>query len=238
MNTPKTSMIAEQHVVGVDLGQSRDPTAICVVALNRPVDEPHRPILRVVFLERLRLGMSYPHMVARVEEVVSKLPPGTELVIDMSGVGRAVYDLFVVARPMMIDEDGNVRPPRRLSPIGVTITAGREETRNGRIYCVPKLDLVSKVQALLHDGRLKISRQLPEAGVLVRELKEFRVDYTTAGHVVFNARVGAHDDLVLALALAVWRASRPKIIITQQTIDRLSVPKNWRGVRHLAPFGF
>ena len=35
---------------------------------------------------------------------------------------------------------------------------------------------------------------------------DFRVEFTAAGHLTFNARSGKHDDLVLALAIAVWRA--------------------------------
>jgi len=31
-------------------------------------------------------------------------------------------------------------------------------------------------------------------------------EYTAAGHLTFNARSGKHDDLVLALAIAIWRA--------------------------------
>ena len=32
------------------------------------------------------------------------------------------------------------------------------------------------------------------------------MEFTAAGHLTFNARSGKHDDLVLALAIAVWRA--------------------------------
>ena len=86
------------------------------------------------------------------------------------------------------------------------ITAGASETRDGPIRGVPKLTLVSRLQALLHEGRLKILRELAEAETLVRELQDFRVEFTAAGHLTFNARTGKHDDLVLALAIAVWRA--------------------------------
>ena len=53
-----------------------------------------------------------------------------------------------------------------------------------------------------HEGRLKIPRELAEAETLVRELQDFRVEFTAAGHLTFNARCGKHDDLVLALAIA------------------------------------
>ena len=32
------------------------------------------------------------------------------------------------------------------------------------------------------------------------------MEFTAAGHLTFNARSGKHDDLVLALPIAVWRA--------------------------------
>lgn len=75
---------------------------------------------------------------------------------------------------------------------------------------MPKAELVSKLQALLHSGLLKIPRSISDAPVLARELQEFRVRYTEAGNAVFNAREGQHDDLVLALALAVFGLTRPE----------------------------
>ena len=93
-----------------------------------------------------------------------------------------------------------------ISPLGVLITAGNSETRGCPVYSVSKLTLVSRLQALLHEGRLKILRELAEAETLVRELQDFRVEFSPTGHLTFNARAGKHDDLVLALAIAVWRA--------------------------------
>ncbi|HYM71628.1 MAG TPA: hypothetical protein VET89_01515, partial [Stellaceae bacterium] len=116
---------------------------------------------------------------------------GTELVIDATGVGRPVFDLFVYSG---------------IAPIGVTITGGTAETCTGRMCNVPKLTFVSGVQALLHQGRLKILRELPEAETLVRELQDYKVEFSPTGHLTFNARTGRHDDLVLALAIACWRA--------------------------------
>ena len=55
-------------------------------------------------------------------------------------------------------------------------------------------------------GLLKIHKELPEAETLVHELQKFRVEFTATGHLTFNARSGKHDDLVLALAIAAWRA--------------------------------
>jgi hypothetical protein len=147
-------------------------------------------IFQVGHLERVPLGTPYPAIVAHVGRLLGKLHD-PELVIDYTGVGRPVFDLFTYAG---------------ISPVGVLITGGAVETRYGAICGVPKLTLVSRLQALLHEGRLKIQKELSEAETLVRELQDFQVEFTPAGHLTFNARAGKHDDLVLALAIAIWRA--------------------------------
>jgi len=148
-------------------------------------------VYRVVDLERLPLGTPYPGIVAYIGRLLGRLP-GAELVIDFTGVGRPVFDMFRFSG---------------ITPTGVLITSGAAETGGGPIHGVPKLDLVSRLQALLHAGRLKIHKDLAEADTLVRELQDFRCEFTAAGHLTFNARSGKHDDLVLALAIAVWRAA-------------------------------
>jgi len=90
-------------------------------------------IFQVGHLERVPLGTPYPGIVARVGRLLDKLPAGTELVIDLTGVGRPVFDMFVYSG---------------ISPLGVLITAGASETRDGPICGVPKLTLVSRLQAL------------------------------------------------------------------------------------------
>lgn len=181
----------ERYFVGVDLGQSNDPTAIAGV---RRVDlEDGRPVFQVGYLERLPLGTPYPGVVTHVERLL-KRPPflgRAELVIDHTGVGRPVFDLFIT---------------RGVSPIGVSITSGDVETfdANGA-WRVPKLTLISRLQALLHDSRLKIHRDLPEARTLTAELQDFKAEVTDSGYWRFGARSGKHDDLVLAVAIACWR---------------------------------
>src|ERR1700693_3362347 len=182
-------MSEPRYVVGVDLGQSRDPTAIC--AVRKTGSSKDTFAYQVGHLERLPLGTSYPAIVSHVGRLLLKLPTrNVDLVIDMTGVGRPVFDMFV---------GGGI------SPIGVMITAGTQETQGGRIHSVPKLTLVSRVQSLFHEEKLKILKTLLEAETLVRELQDFRVEYTPSGHLTFNARSGRHDDLVLALAIAIWR---------------------------------
>ena len=101
-------------------------------------------------------------------------------------------------------------PHRPAHAQGVVITSGRDPTRHGEGWSVPTGELVSKLQALLHAGELSIAASLPDAPVLLRELQDFRVRFTESGNATFNAREGAHDDLVLALALGVFGLSRPE----------------------------
>jgi hypothetical protein len=55
--------------------------------------------------------------------------------------------------------------------------------------------------------RLKIAEALPGAETLVKEMLDFQVWITVAGHDVYGAwREGTHDDLVLTVALASWWA--------------------------------
>jgi hypothetical protein len=49
-------------------------------------------IFQVGYLERVPLGTPYPGIVAHVGRLLEKLPAGTELVIDLTGVGRPVGD--------------------------------------------------------------------------------------------------------------------------------------------------
>ena len=120
-----------RFVLGVDLGQTIDPTAIAIVERvlpppigfyfddeGREIEAPSadRPKYHATWLERLALGTSYVAVVAAVRSMLARPPllGHTELIIDRTGVGRAVYDLFVEAG---------------LDPIGITITSGDNEHR-------------------------------------------------------------------------------------------------------------
>ncbi|MEP7081903.1 MAG: hypothetical protein ABI841_02880 [Chloroflexota bacterium] len=185
------------HIVGLDLGQARDYSALVVT--ERLTTAPSGPRERtgerrdVVHLERWQLGTPYPVIVDRVVDLMAEpsLADAT-LVMDATGVGRGIVDLFHAAR-----RDGRLRR----YPVAVTITAGLEATG----WHVPKRDLVSRLQALLQTGALRIAEGLPLGDVLERELLAFRAKLTAAGNDKYEAlREGDHDDLVLALALSCW----------------------------------
>jgi hypothetical protein len=122
-----------------------------------------------------------------------------ELVVDQTGVGAPVVDLFQQAG---------------LYPIGVLIHGGDKVTHECGACRVPKRDLVGTLQVLFQSGRLKISKKLPLASVLQAELLNFKVkiDPRTA-HDSYSAwREQDHDDLVQSVALAAWWAEQTPLV--------------------------
>jgi hypothetical protein len=181
-------------VVGLDLGQARDFSAVVANDAHhgRGGDVHHS----ITFLHRFPLGTSYPDVVDGVASLMRQLPARRRtpaLVCDATGVGRPVLDL--------------VRA-RGLFPIGVSITAGDAVTRSAADdWRIAKRVLVSGLQVALQTGRLQVAAALPLTQVLVRELSSFSAKISASGSASFEAwREADHDDLVLALAIAVWHA--------------------------------
>jgi hypothetical protein len=179
--------------VGLDLGQKRDHTAIAVV-------ERLKGRLMVIHLERVALGTSYPDIVARLRELVRSdvLQGRCAVVVDATGVGAPVVDLMQAAG-------------LGCEVTAVTITSGERESWHAPVWSVPKRKLIAGVQVALERGQLRIARRMREVGALMRELVDVRM---TTGRGAGRVRIGAdgygeHDDLVIALALACWRAKKP-----------------------------
>jgi hypothetical protein len=187
-----------KYVLAADLGQSSDPTAIAVLEHCHAFREHARggsdqveDTFDVRHLARLPLGLSYPAVVQEVALLLARPPlvGNCELVIDSTGVGRAVGDLFDTAS---------------MDPVRVTITAGAEQSWTNGSWHVSKQMLISTLDARLHTGELRFAKELLEAGTMQEELKDFRRKVSVAGRYTFEARVGKHDDLVLAVAIGLW----------------------------------
>jgi hypothetical protein len=188
--------------VGLDLGQRQDYSALAIVEkrdarLAWMATDGEKLLVRRV--ERLALGTPYPGVVARVREIVrgNALAGQCCLVVDATGVGAPVVDMLRSAG-------------MGCEVTAVTITGGERESGSGAAWNVPKLDLIAGLQVPLERGEMRIARQMKDVAGLVRELVDMRV---TAGLGLGKVRIGAegngqHDDLVIALALACWRARR------------------------------
>jgi hypothetical protein len=204
------------YFAGLDLGQTMDYTALAIVRredvreADRRIAKDHRgrtvSEFAVVHLERFPLGTPYPMIVGSVKDILGRpeLGESVRLAVDGTGVGRPVVDMLLDAQ-------------FRATVTPITITAGAGDYRRDRwhrthgpwAYWVAKVHLVGAVQATLTTGRLKIAERLPFAELLRRELIDFRMKVTPAANEVFEARQGQHDDLVLAVAVALWLASVP-----------------------------
>jgi hypothetical protein len=184
--------MTEEYYLGLDLGQSQDYTAITILE-KEPQSEDTPSNYRIRYLERPQLGTPYPDIVEKVSKMLNsdQLKDKATLVVDQTGCGRPVFDLFEKAG---------------LNPIGISIHGGDAVTHEGSSWRVPKRDLVACLQVLLQNERLKVSKKLKLEQVLSREMLNFKVkiDPKTA-HDSYSAwREGDHDDLVLAVAMAAW----------------------------------
>ena len=182
---------------GLDLGQSQDHTALAVVE-RATVPDPERAgqtayRFDVRHLHRWPLGTSYPSIVADVRALYAGAPlGGSTLVIDETGVGKAVVDMFRAA-----GIGATLRP--------YSITSGAALTGD----TVAKKHLIAGVQAPLCSGRLRFAQGLGLTPALAQELETYRVRVTADRNETFASwRERDHDDLVLALALALLLASR------------------------------
>jgi hypothetical protein len=181
-------------ILGLDLGQAQDPTAAIIMEAYgaetmRTYDVRH--------IEQFTLGTPYPAIVQAVCSMLAREPLRRDcrLVIDHSGVGRPIYDMFVEAK---------------LRPIGITITGGSGWHRETPYqWHVAKVLLTGSVQKVLQSGRLRIGATLPHAKTLQKELRDFRVKISKAANETYESREGAHDDIVLALAIALFAEAHP-----------------------------
>jgi len=199
--------------VGLDLGQSNDYTALAVVEKTKAGetgDASFATDLHLRHLERYPLRTPYPEMVARVAALVEdpqlrsthldsflgrRILEEPELLVDATGVGRPVMDLF---------------KERGLRYKAITITGGNKVTGIAGDYGVPKRDLIGALEVPFHSGRLKVAAGLRLWETLRTELQTFRrkVSLTTGMDTYEHWRESDHDDLVLAAALACWGAER------------------------------
>ena len=204
-------------VVCVDLGFSRDHTAIAVLE-EREYQTDFDPVyygykwekkITVRYLERLPLGTTYTDVAARIKEV-------EEMVNDRGASGReGEWPSPGVPRPsaVVVDATGLGMPMVHLlrkeglhAPVvPVIFTSGDQATRDKDVWRVPKQEIVTNAQILLEQHILRFPGMSPESGMLIKEMEQMRVKVSAHGNEQFGCwREGEHDDLVLAVAMGAW----------------------------------
>jgi hypothetical protein len=226
------------YILGVDLGQAQDYTALCVLERSGhdtgKVTVTHE-LRSVSYGSGERVGSKSPyqtitspvyenHYAARHLE---RLPIGTPYPTQVARI-KELFDRLKTdtkTTPLLVaDQTGVGRPvvdmlrAAELSPVAVTITGGDAATQDGGDYRVPKRDLVSVVQVLLQSERLTIAERLKARAILTAELGAFQVSISLKGHDSYGNDVGLwrenpHDDFVLAVALACWCGENYKPVL-------------------------
>ena len=173
--------------IGVDLGQRRDFTAIAVVERDWeqfPVPEfirtgvDGRWWFRGRMLERMRLGTPYPDVVARVK-CISEMP------------------LIALNRTVVVDMLRRAGMGCMIHPVIITGGGKPSTGLSGGYESVPRSELLTGLQVLVQQDRLVVAARCREAEVLRREMLGLKLKGPGSEE---------HDDLAIALALAVWKA--------------------------------
>jgi hypothetical protein len=179
------------YTLGLDFGQSNDHTALALIE----ADYTTKPIYRLRGLHRYPRGTPYTELPARIGPRLNEPPlvHRVQLALDATGVGAPVVELFREQLP---------QPPI----CAITITSGNDVTGTHSNPHVPKRDLIMTTSVIFEHHRLEIAHDMHDTQALVAELHAFRRSTTEHGNDTFTAPRGDHDDLLLALSLALWTA--------------------------------
>jgi hypothetical protein len=201
-----------KFILSVDLGTAVDHTALALITktvygtgeftyINSEWFEKSATRFDLLRSKRLPLQMDYTEIIKyvsqrkqQVDDWAASFRPfhESDLVLDSTGVGRPIVDLFRRAG---------------FRPVAVTITAGQEPTNHGsRRWSVPRSVLIMGLRSAFEAGELVLNYNQQEINILREELSQLSPQYTPSGNLTFQHRVGQHDDLVLSLAQGVWWA--------------------------------
>jgi hypothetical protein len=191
-------LLKPTYYSGLDLGQAHEFTALAIV--ERTIVESAKPALRhyaVRHLHRFALGTPYADLAAHVAMLFADPPVArSRLLVDQTMVGRPV-----------VDELRRAKIQANMSALA--ITAGLHSGVGERgVLMVPKRELVSTMQVLLQSRRLTVASALAEAALLLEELANFKLTQPASRDDIADWREAPHDDLVFAVAIAVWQGER------------------------------
>ena len=183
--------------IGIDIGQRRSHTAICVAEAEwRENEERGEVHFDIRYLERLPLGAPFPEVATRLAELAQTIQQRTVrrpcAYADLTGLGPPVLDLLRKAGSWVV-------------PVYFTYGDQRSEDKEsgGMKILLGKAFLVSRLQTLLQTGRLHLPKS-DEARKLSDDLLAYEITVVEDANDRYGAfRVGPQDDLVTALGLAV-----------------------------------
>jgi hypothetical protein len=176
-----------RYIVGIDLAKLHDYTALVILdTALLAVEEKYA----VTVAYRYPIGIEYHRIAAHMIEQLLGSPYDGDitLVVDATGLGGPVLEQF----------------RKNLSSVmGVTITAGAKLSRKGNDLNLPKIILISTLLSVIENQSLYFAEGIHDLETLTQELMAFQGHFGESGRIRYEGR-RAHDDMVIALALAVW----------------------------------
>ena len=146
-------------------------------------------------IRRLPLGTSYPAVAMHIADMLCNtmfLHREVRVLIDVTGVGRPVYD----------DLKGEIKLREATKHVQLKpITFSHGEKYNRSTGVLAKAFLVSRLQSLLQGGRVH-GPDTAEMKATIEELRVYEIRVTDDGKDSYGGKIGAHDDLATCLALA------------------------------------
>jgi len=187
---------------GLDLGQRNDFSAIAVIDLVEDIGANRDPVtfeLHRTFrfclrgVHRFPLGTPYTKIPSLVRRCVAQPPPGhlgrqpqSALAVDAGGPGIPVVELIRGARL----DCGTL-------PVFITSGGMGSLLPNG-IYSVPRRELVSLLRLALEEQKLVFPAGMPLKDELAAEIAALQP----------SGAQSEHDDMAIAIALALWASTK------------------------------
>lgn len=197
-------MLPEFHVIGVDLGRDSDHSAIAVGSVFRRIGKiqdpytggyPVKHSLEVSHLEQVPKSTEYTAVMERFGDIIRHLrnqtpfgytQPSVQVALDAAGPGSFGTDLI---RKQKLN----------IGLFPIIITGGEEShSLKSGSTSVPRKELLHNLRALVEIGTVVFAQGLRHRDRLIRECSGVKASGTSADH----------DDLVIAVSLAAWRARK------------------------------
>lgn len=178
-------------ILSLDPAQLRDWSALCAVDMQ--YNQAQRRFHYNLVAMNRKQGLPYDQIVEWVARTIknpafnAKQPP--EFLLDATGVGVAVKDML---------------RSKGVKPKAITITAGETLTRVGPEIHLGKARLIGKFLGAFDAGKVHVNPNMPIWPQVEKEMLSFRAEMSAQGRVKLEAEPGENDDMLFALAMAVW----------------------------------
>ncbi len=177
----------------------------------------------VVFRDKRQLR--YTELAIYTKELIEslELQGNSALLVDGTGVGEAVYDLY---------EEASLDPLKIVFGSGESATTQRQRDRDrwgtsrfGSVsaFVVPKVDLVTSLQVYVQQGKIRNAEGLPFMADVENQYRNFvgRINEKTKYVKYGNSSDEIHDDWVVADAMATWYTQHMKRMMKPRTLEEI-----------------